>query len=330
MKKTKIICTIGPAVDEPAVLEKLMLAGMDVARINFSHGNYQDQEARIETVKQVREKVGKPVALMLDTKGPEIRIGKFKDGKIELNEGDIFTLVTDEILGDKEKVSITYKNLCNEVNVGTMILINDGLIKVEVVEIQGTDIKCKVIDGGPLTNTKSINIPGMYINLPSPTEKDIEDIKFGITAGFDYIAASFIRTPQDVLNIRKILEENHGEHIKIISKIENRQGIDNFDEILKVSDGIMVARGDLGVEIPMEEVPIRQKEFISKCNKAGKPVIIATQMLESMIHSPRPTRAEVSDVANAVYDMTSCIMLSRRICNGRISSRVRSNNGKNL
>ena len=310
MKKTKIICTIGPAVDEPAVLEKLMLAGMDVARINFSHGNYQDQAPRIETVKQVREKVGKPVALMLDTKGPEIRIGKFQDGGIELKEGDIFTLVTDEILGDKEKVSITYKNLCNEVNVGTMILINDGLIKVEVVEIQGTNIKCKVIDGGPLTNTKSINIPGMYINLPSPTEKDIEDIKFGITAGFDYIAASFIRTPQDVLNIRKILEENNGAHIKIISKIENRQGIDNFDAILEVSDGIMVARGDLGVEIPMEEVPIRQKEFISKCNKAGKPVIIATQMLESMIHSPRPTRAEVSDVANAVYDMTSCIMLS--------------------
>ena len=247
---------------------------------------------------------------MLDTKGPEIRIGKFQDGGIELKDGDIFTLVTDEILGDKEKVSITYKNLCNEVNVGTMILINDGLIKVEVVEIQGTNIKCKVIDGGPLTNTKSINIPGMYINLPSPTEKDIEDIKFGITAGFDYIAASFIRTPQDVLNIRKILEENNGAHIKIISKIENRQGIDNFDAILEVSDGIMVARGDLGVEIPMEEVPIRQKEFISKCNKAGKPVIIATQMLESMIHSPRPTRAEVSDVANAVYDMTSCIMLS--------------------
>lgn len=310
MKKTKIICTIGPAVDEPAVLEKLMLAGMDVARINFSHGNYQDQAPRIETVKQVREKVGKPVALMLDTKGPEIRIGKFQDGGIELKEGDTFTLVTDEILGDKEKVSITYKNLCNEVNVGTMILINDGLIKVEVVEIQGTNIKCKVIDGGPLTNTKSINIPGMYINLPSPTEKDIEDIKFGITAGFDYIAASFIRTPQDVLNIRKILEENNGRHIKIISKIENRQGIDNFDEILEVSDGIMVARGDLGVEIPMEEVPIRQKEFISKCNKAGKPVITATQMLESMIHSPRPTRAEVSDVANAVYDMTSCVMLS--------------------
>lgn len=310
MKKTKIICTLGPAVDNPEILEKLIMAGMDVARINFSHGNYKDQEDRIRNFKQVRDKVGRSVALLLDTKGPEIRIGKFENGKIELNPGDMFTLVTEEILGDKEKVSITYKNLYNEVDVGTTILINDGIIKVEVVEINGTNIVCKVIDGGILTNTKSINIPGMEINLPSPTEKDIEDIKFGIEVGFDYIAASFVRTPQDVLNIRKILEENDGNHIKIISKIENRQGIDNFDKILEVSDGIMVARGDLGVEIPMEEVPIRQKEFITKCNRAGKPVVIATQMLESMIHNPRPTRAEVSDVANAVYDMTSCIMLS--------------------
>ena len=310
MKKTKIICTLGPAVDNSEVLEKLILAGMDVARINFSHGNYQDQEPRIENFKKVREKVGRSVALLLDTKGPEIRIGKFENGKIELNPGDTFTLVNEEILGNKEKVSITYKNLYNEVEKGTTILINDGLIKIEVQEIKGTDIICKVIDGGELTNTKSINIPGMAINLPSPTQKDIEDITFGVKAGFDYIAASFVRTAQDVLNIRKVLEENGGEHIKIISKIENRQGIDNFDEILAVSDGIMVARGDLGVEIPMEEVPIRQKEFISKCNKAGKPVVIATQMLESMIHNPRPTRAEVSDVANAVYDMASCIMLS--------------------
>ena len=310
MKKTKIICTLGPAVDNPEVLEKLILAGMDVARINFSHGNYQDQEPRIENFKKVREKVGRSVALLLDTKGPEIRIGKFENGRIELNPGDTFTLVNEEILGNQEKVSITYKNLCNEVEKGTIILINDGLIKIEVQEIKGTNIICKVIDGGELTNTKSINIPGMAINLPSPTKKDIEDITFGVKAGFDYIAASFVRTAQDVLNIRKVLEENGGEHIKIISKIENRQGIDNFDEILAVSDGIMVARGDLGVEIPMEEVPIRQKEFISKCNKAGKPVVIATQMLESMIHNPRPTRAEVSDVANAVYDMASCIMLS--------------------
>ena len=310
MKKTKIICTLGPAVDNPEILKKLILAGMDVARINFSHGNYQDQEARIETFKKVREEIGKPVALLLDTKGPEIRIGKFENGAIELREGAIFTLVDEDILGDQTRVSITYKNLYNEVHIGTQILINDGLIKIEVIEIKGTDIICKVIDGGPLTNTKSINIPGMPINLPSPTDKDIEDIKFGIKSGFDYIAASFVRTPEDVLNIRKVLEENNGEHIKIISKIENRQGIDNFDKILEVSDGIMVARGDLGVEIPMEEVPIRQKEFIAKCNKAGKPVVIATQMLESMVHNPRPTRAEVSDVANAVYDMASCIMLS--------------------
>lgn len=310
MKKTKIICTLGPAVDNPEILKKLILAGMDVARINFSHGNYQDQEARIETFKKVREETGKPVALLLDTKGPEIRIGKFENGAIELREGAIFTLVDEDILGDQTRVSITYKNLYNEVHIGTQILINDGLIKIEVIEIKGTDIICKVIDGGPLTNTKSINIPGMPINLPSPTDKDIEDIKFGIKSGFDYIAASFVRTPEDVLNIRKVLEENNGEHIKIISKIENRQGIDNFDKILEASDGIMVARGDLGVEIPMEEVPIRQKEFIAKCNKAGKPVVIATQMLESMVHNPRPTRAEVSDVANAVYDMASCIMLS--------------------
>jgi len=310
MKKTKIICTIGPAVDEEAVLEKLILAGMDVARINFSHGNYQDQEARIETVKQVREKVGKPVALMLDTMGPEIRIGKFKDKGIELKEGDIFTLVVEDILGDQEKVSITYKNLYNEVSVGTIILINDGLIKVEVIEIRGTDIRCKVVDGGTLTNRKSINIPGKNINLVSPTEKDIEDIKFGITVGFDYIAASFVRTPQDVLNVRKILEENGGEHIKIISKIENRQGIDNFDEILEASDGIMVARGDLCVEVPFEELPCIQKTIIKACRIHGKRSITATEMLESMVKQPRPTRAEISDVANAVYDGSSAIMLS--------------------
>ncbi len=330
MKKTKIICTLGPAVDKPEILENLIMAGMDVARINFSHGNYQDQAPRIENFKNVRDKVGRPVALMLDTKGPEIRIGKFEHGEIELRQGAIFTLVNEDVLGDQTKVSVSYKNLYKEVCVGTNILINDGLIKIEVLEIKGTDIICKVIDGGKLTNTKSINIPGMHINLPSPTDKDIEDIKFGIKAGFDYIAASFVRSAQDILNMKNILKENNGEHIKIISKIENRQGIDNFDEILDVSDGIMVARGDLGVEIPMEEVPIRQKEFINKCNRAGKPVIIATQMLESMIHSPRPTRAEVSDVANAVYDMASCIMLSRRICNGRISYRMCKNNGKNL
>lgn len=316
MRKTKIICTLGPAVDNPDILEKLMLAGMDVARINFSHGNYVEQQDRIERVKEVRKRVNKPIALLLDTKGPEIRIGKFANDEIVLENGDVFTLTNEDILGDKTKVSITYKNLYNEVQIGTKILINDGTIETIVKKIDGKDIICEVINGGKLTNRKSINIPGMNINLPSITQKDIDDIKFGIIAGFDYIAASFVRKPEDVLAIRKILEENDGTHIKIISKIENREGINNFDKILEVSDGIMVARGDLGVEIPMEEVPVRQKEFISKCAKAGKPVITATQMLESMILNPRPTRAEVSDVANAIYDMSTSIMLSGESATG--------------
>jgi pyruvate kinase len=316
MRKTKIICTLGPAVDNPDILEKLMLAGMDVARINFSHGNYEEQQDRIERVKEVRKRVNKPISLLLDTKGPEIRIGKFANDEIVLENGDVFTLTNEDILGNKTKVSITYKNLYNEVQIGTKILINDGTIETIVKKIDGKDIICEVINGGKLTNRKSINIPGMNINLPSITQKDIDDIKFGIIAGFDYIAASFVRKPEDVLAIRKILEENDGTHIKIISKIENREGINNFDKILEVSDGIMVARGDLGVEIPMEEVPVRQKEFISKCAKAGKPVITATQMLESMILNPRPTRAEVSDVANAIYDMSTSIMLSGESATG--------------
>ena len=317
MRKTKIICTLGPAVDNPDILEKLMLAGMDVARINFSHGNYEEQQDRIERVKEVRKRVNKPISLLLDTKGPEIRIGKFANDEIVLENGDVFTLTNEDILGNKTKVSITYKNLYNEVQIGTKILINDGTIETIVKKIDGKDIICEVINGGKLTNRKSINIPGMNINLPSITQKDIDDIKFGIIAGFDYIAASFVRKPEDVIAIRKILEENDGTHIKIISKIENREGIDNFDEILEASDGIMVARGDLGVEIPMEEVPIRQKEFIRKCGKAGKIVVTATQMLESMVNNPRPTRAEVSDVANAIFDQTSAIMLSAESAAGK-------------
>lgn len=317
MRKTKIICTLGPAVDSDEMLEKLILAGMDVARINFSHGNYEEQQDRIERVKRVREKVDKPVSLLLDTKGPEIRIGKFADDMIVLNKGDFFTLVNEDILGDNTKVSVTYKDLYKEVEIGTKILINDGTIEVEVKEIQDKDVVCEVINGGKLTNRKSINIPDLKINLPSLTEKDEEDIKFGIIAGFDYIAASFVRKPEDVLAIKKVLKDNNGEHIKIISKIENREGIENFDKILEVSDGIMVARGDLGVEIPMEEVPVRQKEFIYKCSRAGKPVITATQMLESMITNPRPTRAEVSDIANAVFDLTSDIMLSGETATGK-------------
>lgn len=310
MRKTKIVCTIGPAVDDLDVLKKLMLAGMNVGRVNFSHGNYQDQEERINNFKKVREELGLPIPLLLDTKGPEIRIGTFSEKMVTLENGNTFTLLNDDVEGDATKVSITYKELYQDVKVGGTILINDGTIELTVKEIKGKDIVCEVIHGGTLTNRKSINVPDLELNLPSITEKDIEDIKYGIRAGFDYIAASFVRKPKDVLAIRKVLEENGGEHIKIISKIENREGINNFDEILKVSDGIMVARGDLGVEIPMEQVPIYQKQFIKKTYRAGKPVITATQMLESMISNPRPTRAEVSDVANAIFDGTSCIMLS--------------------
>lgn len=316
MRKTKIVCTLGPATDSEEVLKNLMLEGMNVARINFSHGNYQDQEGRINMFKKVRDELKLPVSLLLDTQGPEIRIGKFAENQIFLDKGQEFTLTNSDDLGDKTKVSITYKTLYQEIDVGRTILVNDGTIELKVKEIKDKDIVCEVIQGGKLTNRKSINIPGMNINLPSITQKDIDDIKFGIIAGFDYIAASFVRKPEDVLAIRKILEENDGTHIKIISKIENREGINNFDKILEVSDGIMVARGDLGVEIPMEEVPVRQKEFISKCAKAGKPVITATQMLESMILNPRPTRAEVSDVANAIYDMSTSIMLSGESATG--------------
>jgi len=317
MRKTKIVCTLGPATDSEEVLKELMLEGMNVARINFSHGNYQDQEDRINMFKKIREELKLPIPLLLDTQGPEIRIGKFENNEIFLDNGQEFTLTNSEELGNKTKVSITYKTLYQEINIGRIILVNDGTIELRVKEIRDKDIVCEVIQGGKLTNRKSINIPDFCVNLPGITEKDIADIKYGIQAGFDYIAASFIRKPQDVLEIRKVLQENNGEHIKIISKIENREGIDNFDDILNVSDGIMVARGDLGVEIPMEEVPIFQKQFIKKTYKQGKPVITATQMLESMIINSRPTRAEVSDVANAIYDGSSAIMLSGETASGK-------------
>ena len=316
MRKTKIICTLGPAVMSAEKVEELIEAGMNVARINFSHGDYEEHKNAVDTLKKAREKLRAPVALLLDTKGPEIRIGRFENREVTLKQGDTFTLVSEEIMGDETKVTVTYKNLANEVFVGTRILINDGLIECVVKEIRDKDVVCEVINGGKLSNRKSINIPNSTINLPSITDKDVEDIKFGIENGFDYIAASFVRKPEDVIAIRNILKENGGEDIKIISKIENREGINNFDAILEVSDGIMVARGDLGVEVPMEEVPIRQKEFIQKCCRVGKPVITATQMLESMVSTPRPTRAEVSDVANAIYDQTSSIMLSAETAAG--------------
>lgn len=317
MRKTKIVCTIGPASDSKEVLRKLMKAGMNVARINFSHGSYEEQIERINNVKEVRQELNLPVALLMDTKGPEIRIGKLKEHEYMLEEGQDFTLLNEDVIGDNTKVSITYKNLYKEVYEGSKILINDGIIELKVKKIIDKDILCDVIHGGKISNRKSINVPDLKLNLPSMTENDISDLKYCIKADFDFVAASFIRKPQDVLDIRKVLNENGGENIKIISKIENREGINNFDEILEVSDGIMVARGDLGVEIPVYEVPILQKKFIQKCNLAGKPVITATQMLESMVTNARPTRAEVSDIANAIFDMTSAIMLSAESATGQ-------------
>ena len=316
MRKTKIVCTIGPASDNYEKLKEMMLAGMNVARINFSHGTYEEQQKKTDLIKKLREELRLPVSLLLDTKGPEIRIGIFNE-KIYLNEGDTFTLVNDDIIGDNTKVSVSYKNLYNDINIGDTILIDDGLINLNVTSINDKDIVCKVINGGSLSNNKSVNLPNLTLNLPSLTEKDINDIKFAIDNDFDYIAASFVRKVDDVKAIKKILEENNNTHIKIISKIENREGINNFDEILKISDGIMVARGDLGVEIPMEEVPIVQKEMIKKTYTQGKVVITATQMLDSMITNPTPTRAEVSDVANAIFDGTSAIMLSGETANGK-------------
>lgn len=317
MRKTKIVCTLGPAVDDYKTLAKLCKAGMNVARFNFSHGDYEEQEKRIETFKSVREDLGMPIPMMLDTKGPEIRIGKFENNEIFLNEGDIFTLMHDECLGNESKVYVNYAKLHDDVNVGSRILVNDGLIELEVLEIKDKNITCKVLNGGKLSNRKSINVPGLVLNLPLLSDRDKNDIIFGIEHGFDIIAASFVRKPEDILAIRNVLKEYNAEDIKIISKIENSEGVENFDKILEVSDGIMVARGDLSVEIPMQKVPMLQKEFIKKCLGSAKQVIVATQMLESMVTNPRPTRAEVSDIANAVLDGTSAIMLSGETATGK-------------
>ena len=317
MRKTKIICTIGPASDNEETLKKLMLAGMNAARINFSHGSFEEQEEKIKRIKKVAKELGLCIPLILDTKGPEVRIGKFEDGEIFLKPGDKFCLTSEEILGTQYEFSVSYKDLYKELKHGDRMLIDDGLIEVEVVTIRNEKIYCKVISGGKLSNRKSINIPGKKLNLPAMTQKDKNDILNGIKAEFDYIAASFIRSANDVLEIRKLLDKNGGEKIGIISKIENQEGVDNFDEILEVSDGIMVARGDLSVEVPMAKVPIMQKEFIRKTYLQGKVVITATQMLESMISHPRPTRAEVSDISNAIYDATTAIMLSGETATGK-------------
>jgi pyruvate kinase len=317
MRKTKIICTLGPAVDNEEVLRKLMLKGMDVARINFSHGTLEEHKIRVDLFKKVREGLKLPIPLLLDTKGPEIRTGKFSTGEVQLKEGDSFILVNEDIIGDNTKSTITYKELYRDVRKGGRILINDGLVELEVTDVKDRDICCTVLNGGVIGNNKGINVPDVEIHLPSITEKDIEDIIFGIENGFDFIAASFVRKAADVIEIKKVLEKHGGQGIKVIAKIENREGIQNFDEIIKVADGIMVARGDLGVEIPVEEVPVVQKRLIEKCYINGKPVITATQMLDSMIRNPRPTRAEASDVANAIYDGTSVIMLSGETAAGK-------------
>ncbi len=317
MRKTKIICTLGQSTKDVEVIKQLILAGMNVARINFSHGTHEENQEYIDNLKTAREELNVPIALMLDTKGPEIRICRFENGSAELHEGDTFILTTDDIIGNNERVSINYKGLINDVRIGNRILLDDGIIELIIKDINPTEIICEVKNGGILSNQKSSNVPEAEINLPALTQKDVDDIKFGILNGFDYIAASFVRKADDVLLIRSVLKENGGENINIIAKIENPQGVNNIDEILKVSDGIMVARGDLGVEIPIEDVPIVQKQLIEKSYKAGKPVITATQMLDSMIRNPRPTRAEVTDIANAIYDGTSAIMLSGETAVGK-------------
>jgi pyruvate kinase len=318
MRKTKIICTIGPASEDRETLTKIFHAGMNASRHNFSHGDHEEHGGRIRMVKELSKELNKPVAILLDTKGPEIRTGKFSAGKVELQEGSNFTVVCgEEILGDETKCSISYKKLYEDVVPGDMILIDDGLVGLEVVKVEGSNINCIVKNSGMVGNNKGVNVPGVSINLPAITEKDIADIKFGIEIGVTIIAASFIRKASDVLEIRKVLQENGGDDVQIFSKIENQEGVNNIDEILKFSDGIMVARGDLGVEIPIEQVPLVQKMIIEKCNFAGKPVITATQMLDSMMRNPRPTRAEASDVANAIFDGTDCIMLSGETANGK-------------
>ncbi|BDG44626.1 pyruvate kinase [Saccharococcus caldoxylosilyticus] len=312
MRKTKIVCTIGPASESVDKLVQLIEAGMNVARLNFSHGDHMEHGRRIQNIREAAKRTGKKVAILLDTKGPEIRTHDMENGSIELKEGSQLVISMKEVLGTPEKISVTYEGLIDDVVPGSKILLDDGLIGLEVVSIdkQAREIVTRVLNGGVLKNKKGVNVPGVRVNLPGITAKDRQDILFGIEQGIDFIAASFVRRASDVLEIRKVLEENDALHIQIIAKIENQEGVDNIDEILEVADGLMVARGDLGVEIPAEEVPLIQKVLIKKCNMLGKPVITATQMLDSMQRNPRPTRAEASDVANAIFDGTDAVMLS--------------------
>ena len=318
MRKTKIICTMGPNTNDRAMMKRLAEEGMNIARFNFSHGSHEEQKGRMDLLKSVREEIGKPIAILLDTKGPEIRTGVLKDGKkVMLEAGEMFTLTTEEIEGDPKKVSITYDGLAEDVEPGKRILIDDGLIELEVKTINGNEITCKVLNGGELGERKGVNVPNVPVRLPALTKKDREDIIFGVEQGIDFIAASFVRSAEGILEIRALLKECGAPHTPIIAKIENAEGIKNIDEIIRCADGIMVARGDLGVEIPAEEVPYLQKMLIQKCNSNYKPVITATQMLDSMMRNPRPTRAEVTDVANAVYDGTDAVMLSGETAQGK-------------
>ena len=316
LRKTKIICTLGPAVDSEELLEKLVEGGMDGARFNFSHGSHTTHKAQLDRLKRVRERLGCPVAAILDTRGPEIRIGRFAFGPVELHPGELFTLTTQAVEGNVNRVSVTYPELHRELSPGQQVLVDDGLIELRVEQVEGQDILCRVENGGRLSDNKSINLPGAHISLPALTERDEEDLRFGVEQGFDYVAASFVRRAEDVQAVRRVLDGCGGQEVRIIAKIENQEGVDNFDAILAAADGIMVARGDLGVEVPAAVVPVLQKQMIRKGQLAGKPVITATQMLDSMIRNPRPTRAEVSDVANAVYDGTSCVMLSGETAGG--------------
>ena len=317
MRKTKIICTIGPASEHEDVLTRMIKAGMDVARLNFSHGSHEEHQGKIDLIKKVRQKLHLPIAIMLDTKGPEYRIKTFENGKIELKDGDTFTLTTDDIVGNQERVSVNYENLIKDLKVGDRVLVANGIIILQVRELKGNNAICDVIAGGTLSDRKSMNFPNKVMKHAYLSEQDKDDLLFGIKNEVDYVAASFVSTKQDVADLRSFLDENGGEDIEIIAKIENRSGVDHVEEICEIANGIMIARGDLGVEIPGVEVPAIQKYLINKCRMLGTRVITATEMLESMIHNPRPTRAELSDVANAVYDGSSAIMLSGESAAGK-------------
>lgn len=322
MLKTKIVCTIGPATNSPKMIEKMIESGMNVARINFSHGTHEDHAKTIEYIKEAREKLARPVAIMLDTKGPEVRVGKFREGSAYLENGSTFALTTREIIGSAEAVSVSYKDLPSQLKVGNVVLIDDGNIALEVKSITDTDVICKVTEGGTVKNGKGVNFPNVHLDMPHMSEQDKSDILFGIEHDIDFIAASFVRCGEDVINMRKFVDYHGGHAIRIISKIENNEGVEDFDSILDLSDGIMVARGDMGVEIPFERLPGLQKRFITECYRAGKMVITATQMLESMIEHPNPTRAEITDVANAVFDGTSAVMLSGETAVGKFPLRA--------